>query len=100
MADRAHNRTMPLEREFATFKQKLPEFKDQEGRFVLIHGDDVVDFFSTYEDAIKEGYQRFGLESFLVKRLAASERPHFVSRFLQLATIGPDLSSRQPTVLG
>ena len=63
---------MPLEKELAVFEQKLPEFRDQEGRFVLIHGDAVVDFFSTYDDALKEGYQKFGLESF----------------------------SRQPTVLG
>lgn len=78
---------MPLEKELAVFKQKLPEFRDQEGRFVLIHGDDVVDFFSSYEDAIKEGYQKFGLESFLVKQIHAIEEIQFISRFVEPVTV-------------
>jgi hypothetical protein len=48
---------MALEKELATYKRKLPELKDQEGKFALIHQDEVIDFFSTYEDAIKSGYQ-------------------------------------------
>ena len=40
---------------------------------MLIHGDTVVDFFSTYEDAIKAGYQKFELDPFLVKQIHAIE---------------------------
>ena len=47
---------MPLEKELETYRKKLPELKAQEGKFVLIHGEEIVDFFSTYEDAIKSGY--------------------------------------------
>jgi hypothetical protein len=64
---------MALEKELATFRAKLSEFKQHEGKFVLIHGDQIVDFFSTYEDAIKAGYQHFGLEQFLVKKIAVTE---------------------------
>jgi hypothetical protein len=71
---------MALEQELATYKVKLPELKVHEGKFVLIHGSDVVDFFSTYEDAIKAGYQNFKLDPFLVKRVLASEPVFFISR--------------------
>ncbi len=74
---------MALERELATFDRKLPEIKSEhEGQFVLIHGDDVVDFFSSYDDAIIAGYGRFGLDSFLVKQIHALEQAQFISRFV------------------
>jgi hypothetical protein len=50
---------MALEKELAVFNQRLPEFKaEHQGKFVLIHGDEVVDFFSSYDDAIKAGYTK------------------------------------------
>jgi len=64
---------MALEKELATYQAKLPELKRHEGKFVLINGDTVVDFFSTYEDAIKAGYQNFELEPFLVKQIHTIE---------------------------
>ncbi len=74
---------MALERELAVFNQKLPEFKaEHEGKFVLIHGDDVVEFFSSYDDAINAGYSKFRLEPFLVKQIRALEQVQFVSRFV------------------
>jgi hypothetical protein len=71
-----------LEKELATDKSKLPELKNQEGSSVLIHGEEVVDFFSTYEDAIKSGYQKYKMEPFLVKRVQATEPVFFISRTL------------------
>ena len=73
---------MALETELATYKAKLPELKDHEGKFVLIHGDEVIDTFSSYDDAIKEGYSKCGLEPFLVKQIHAIEQIQFVSRFV------------------
>jgi hypothetical protein len=73
---------MALETELATYKAKLPELEAQAGRFVLIHGNDVVDTFSSYDDALREGYEKFGLEPFLVKRIEAVQHAHFVSRFV------------------
>ena len=64
---------MALEKELATYQAKLPELKRHEGKFVLIKADTVVDFFSTYEDAIKAGYQNFELEPVLVKQIHAIE---------------------------
>jgi hypothetical protein len=71
---------MALEKELATYKSKLPEWKDQEGKFVLIHGDQIADFFSTYEDAIKCGYQKYKMEPFLVKQVHKTEPVYFISR--------------------
>lgn len=71
---------MALETELATYQSKLPELKEHEGKFVLIHGDEIIDFFSTYDDAIKSGYQRFKLEPFLVKRVLTTEPVFFISR--------------------
>jgi hypothetical protein len=73
---------MALEKELAVYKQKLPELKENEGKFVLIHGDSVVDVYTSYEDAIKEGYAKFRLEPFLVKQIHAIERSQFISRLV------------------
>jgi hypothetical protein len=76
--------TMALERELATYKQKLPELKGQEGKFVLIHGDTLVDTFTSYDDAMKEGYAKFGVnDPFLVKQIHAIEQVQFISRFAE-----------------
>lgn len=71
---------MALEKELATYKDKLPNMKEHEGKFVLVHGDTIVDYFSTYEDAIKAGYQQFKLEPFLVKRVMSVEPILFITR--------------------
>lgn len=73
---------MALEKELAVYQSKLPELKADEGKFVLIHGEEVVDIFSSYEDAIKAGYSQFGLEPFLVKQIHALEQAQFISRFV------------------
>lgn len=78
---------MALEKELETYKAKLPELVSNEGKFVLIHGDDVVDVFGTYEDAIKEGYAKFKLEPFLVKQIQSVEQVQFISRFVPCHTL-------------
>jgi hypothetical protein len=73
---------MALERELATYRNKLPELKgENEGRFVLIKGDQVIDIFTSYDDALKAGYTAFGLAPFLVKKIEAVEQAQFISRF-------------------
>lgn len=72
---------MALEKELETYKNKLSEMKAQEGKYVLIQADTVVDTFTSYEDAMKEGYSRFGLDKpFLVKQIRALEQVQFISR--------------------
>jgi len=73
---------MALEKEIETYRSKLPEMKEHEGKFVLIYGDQIVDYFSTYEDAVKGGYHKFKLDPFLVQRVQTIEQVHFISRLL------------------
>jgi hypothetical protein len=77
---------MALEKELAVYKAKLSELSGEEGKFVLIHGDDVVDVYGTYEDAIKEGYAKFKLEPFLVKQIQTVEQVQFISRLIPCHT--------------
>ena len=64
---------MALEQEIATYQSKLSELKQHEGKFVLIHQDKIIDTFTSYDDALKEGYKQFGLKPFLVKQILAIE---------------------------
>jgi len=75
---------MALETELATYKSKLAELiaDGNEGKFVLIKGDELVNVFGTYEDAIKEGYSRFSLDPFLVRQIESVEQVHFISRLI------------------
>ena len=78
--------SMPtLQRETESFNRLLPELLSQQGRFVLIKGDDLVATFDSYQDALADGYRRFKLEPFLVKRIAPAEQIAFFSRDMCLA---------------
>jgi len=86
---------MALERELETYKQKLPELKEHEGKFVLIRGQEVAGVFAAYEDAINEGYRRFGLEAFLVKQISSIDRPLFIDRIAELEARVAALEARR-----
>lgn len=74
---------MALEKELETYNAKLPELKEQEGKYVLIQGDQIVDTYTSYEDAMKEGYTKFGLNKpFLVKQIRSIEQVQFISRLV------------------
>lgn len=74
---------MSLEKELHTYAEKLPVLLAEEGRFVLICGDDVIGTFAAYEDALAAGYEKAGIAPFLVKRITALEQAHFFSRPLE-----------------
>ena len=71
---------MALEKELETYKTKLSELKAHEGKYVLIQGENVADMFTSYDDALKEGYKRFGLTPFLVKQILAVEPVFYFTR--------------------
>jgi hypothetical protein len=71
---------MALEKELATYKTKLPDMKSQEGKYVLIQDDNVIGFYSSYDDALREGYKQFNLTPFLVKQVASIEPIFYMSR--------------------
>ncbi|MBC8642142.1 hypothetical protein IAG25_35650 [Caballeronia sp. EK] len=71
-----------LAKELATYQRELLNLLADEGKFVLIQGDNVVEKFDTYDDALKIGYQTFKLEPFLVKQITRIESAaNFTRRF-------------------
>jgi hypothetical protein len=73
---------MALEKEMETYQRVFAELQAHQGKYALIHDSEVVDIFGTYEDALKEGYDQFGLEPFLVKQIRAIEQVQYFTRDL------------------
>lgn len=74
---------MALERELAAYNAHLMELvQENEGRFVVFHGDQPAGVWDTYEEALTAGYERFGLEPFLVKQIRPVEPIQYFSRDL------------------
>jgi hypothetical protein len=70
---------MALEKEMQTYRQALPTLlTTSAGKFVLIHGDQIIGAWDTEEEAIEAGDQRFGLEPFLVHRVQETDQPRFI----------------------
>jgi hypothetical protein len=78
---------MPLEQEQKAYERELPKLLASTGKFVLISGDVVSDIFDTYHDALKAGYDRFGLKPFLVKQIAAVESVQHFTRDIKTRPI-------------
>ena len=72
--------TAPLELEIQTYNAKLPELVANVGKYVLIHGSDIIDTFDAYADALKAGYTAFGDTPFMVKKIAPAEQISFFTR--------------------
>jgi hypothetical protein len=77
-----------LRREIETFRRELPSLLGSaEGKFVLIIGDQVVATYDTYSDALKVGYEKAGVEPFLVKCVTSEEDVAHFSRPLRVACL-------------
>jgi hypothetical protein len=73
---------MALERELATYQAHLIDLVADEGRFVVIRGEEILGPFVSYEDALGAGYERFGPVEFLVKQVWRVEPiPYFARDF-------------------
>jgi hypothetical protein len=61
--------------ELATYeREKERLLSENEGRYVVIRGDDILGVWDTYEDAIKAGYEKAKLEKFFVKQIQGIEK--------------------------
>ena len=72
------NGSKALETEYPTYLNLLPRLAHEEGKFALIHHDDLAGVYETYQDALAAGYEKFGLKPFLVKQIAATESPTYL----------------------
>lgn len=76
---------MSLNLEYKTYQEKHQDqdwVSRHKGKYVLIKGDEVIRSFDSYSDALREGYDRFGLEPFLVMQVQPLGQAHFISRYL------------------
>jgi len=70
-----------FDRERAIYGQLKPDLLvSDEGKYVLIVGDQVLGPLESHEEAERAGYQRFGLGPLYVKQIVAEEPVFEVSR--------------------
>lgn len=63
-----------LDQELKIFEDNLPEWlESHSGKFTLIKGDELIGFYDTTDEALKEGAQRFGLQPFLIRRVSPEQ---------------------------
>lgn len=71
-----------LDKEIQTYNRLLPKLLAEQGKFVLIKGDDQVGTYDSYQDALKAGYEKFNLTPFLVKQITPAGQVAYFSRDL------------------
>jgi len=72
---------MSLEQELKTYeKEKEKLLSEAKGKFALIKRDKIIGIYVSQEDALAEGYKRFGNEEFLVKEITEIEPVNFFTR--------------------
>jgi len=61
--------------EWTTYRREAEQLlaEGKEGQYVLIKGEEIVGMWETHEDAMAEGYDRFGYQPFLVHQLRERE---------------------------
>ena len=74
---------MALEREIETYRRKLPELLTHEGKYVVIHEEDIIGTFDGLGDALRAGYERFLNEAFLVRQISKEEKVLYTPRNLR-----------------
>jgi hypothetical protein len=74
-------RPKDIEMEVTTLQNHYSEIIKKVGKFVLIHGKSIVDYFDSYRAAHNAGYARFGLGDFLVRPVKNPDQPISVMRF-------------------
>lgn len=72
---------MNLEKELKVYEAKLQGLEEREGEYVVIQGEEIVDVYTSYEDALKAAFEKFGVDSpFLVKQIQNAEHVHQFTR--------------------
>lgn len=79
----APQESVPLfAREMAAYDAHLIDLLESQGKYVLIYGDEISGPFATFDEALDVGYDKYGLESFMVKQIHKAEPIHNFSRDL------------------
>lgn len=76
--------TNPLAKELATYERLLPQLLQDQGKYAVICGAELVGVFNDYEDALGAGYAKCGTGPFLVKKIEQDETVHHLTRDIVL----------------
>jgi hypothetical protein len=69
-----------FEKELNVYDANLIELLVNEGKYVVIRGEEIGGVFDTYDEALEHGYDKFGLSKFLVKLISRAEPIYYFSR--------------------
>jgi hypothetical protein len=69
-----------LSRENAAYEKERERLvRDHRGKIALIRKDDVVGVFATVDEALLEGYRRFGLVRMVCRQIGDDDGPEFIT---------------------
>lgn len=80
---------MALEKEWETYNTHLEEWREHQGKYVVIKGAEVCGFYSSVDDALQVGYEKFKLEDFFVKQVSLIEQVMTFTRSILPCRISP-----------
>lgn len=84
VAANVEGRPMSLNQELQVYRLHLIDMLGvndvNEGKYVVIKGENILGYFAAYEDALNFGYDQCGLTPFLVKRIERNESILYFSR--------------------
>jgi len=70
---------LDLTREMAAYERERERLlREHRGKIALIHQDEVVGVFATLEEALLEGYRRFGFVRMMFPKIGDPEGPEFI----------------------
>lgn len=72
----------PLQQELETFERLRDQLLQDEGKYAVIGGQELLGVYTSYDDALKMGYERYGLAPFLVRKISVMEPVHFFTRHI------------------
>ncbi len=75
---------LALEKELSVYNAHLLELLQNEGKYVAICAEEIRGPFSSYDEALDDGYKTFGLVPFLVKQITQAEPIYYFSRDLPI----------------
>ncbi len=71
---------LDLTRENAAFERERPRLvREHLGKIALLHGDEVAGVFDNVNDALLEGYRRFGHARLIFRPITERDEPEWIS---------------------
>jgi hypothetical protein len=71
---------LDLTRENAAYEKERERLvREHLGKIALIHEDELVGVFATVDEALEEGYRRFGLVKMMLREIGDTDLPEYIA---------------------